>query len=346
MTSEIGVRIAGVGAELPPHVVSTAEVEERAGMARFGFAPGWLETVTGVRERRWAEPEVNPSDLAAAAGRAALHDAGIQALEVDVVIFTAITRNFIEPATATAVADAVGAARARVFDVTNACNGLIDGLDVADSLIRTRKARRVLVTTGERASISINWQAHTPEELLRSVAGLVVGDGGGALLVEATDDPGRGIREREFRSDPSHWRLAVGGRFRPSTQACEICGSTVDLRFLCDGRPLFEALLQLLPVTMQAAVERTGWTYDDLDLLFCHEASKRFVETGMAALGEGQHPGPKLWSTVERYGNTSTVSLPLAMAEARAAGALVEGARVLLLAGAAGVSAAAMTMVW
>jgi 3-oxoacyl-[acyl-carrier-protein] synthase-3 len=342
------VRITGVGAEIPPDVVSTAEVEERAGMARFGFEPGWLQRVTGVRERRWADPEVRPSDLAAAAGRQALAHAGVAPADVDVVLFCGITRNFIEPATANAVADALGAHGARVFDVTNACNGVADGLDVADSLIRTGKARRVLVTTGERASISINLRARTVDELMQSVAGLVVGDGGGALVVEPSDDPGRGLREREYRSDARHWALAIGGRFRPTTQACEICGSVVDLRFLCEGRKIFEVGFAMMPPTMQAVMERTGWRYDELDLVFCHEASKRFVETGIEQMADGgrAHPGPQIWSTVERYGNTSTVSLPLQMSEARDAGKLVPGARILALGGSSGVSMAAITMVW
>ncbi len=342
----LGTRIAGIGVEIPPTVVSTAEVEERAGIQRFGFAPGWLERVTGVRERRWADPEVQPSDLAAAAGRRALACAGLEALAIDTLIFTGITRDFIEPATANVVQSALGARRARVFDLTNACNGLIDGLDVADSLIRTGKAARVLVTTGERASISISWRSRTVEEFLRSVAGLVVGDGGGALVVEASEDPGRGLRAREYRSDGRHWRLATGGRFRPTTQACEICGSVVDLRFLCDGRDLFQVGLGMMPPTMAAVMERTGWSYEELDVVFCHEASKRFVEMGMAALTEGQHPGPRIWSTVERYGNTSTVSLPLAISEALAAGALVPGTKVLALGGSSGVSMAAVTLIW
>ncbi|HEV7731500.1 MAG TPA: ketoacyl-ACP synthase III [Candidatus Binatia bacterium] len=339
-------RITGVGVDLPEQVVTTAEVEERAGLPALGFANGWLERVTGVRERRWAAPDVRPSDLAGAAARRALDAAGVAADTVDTLLFCGITRDFIEPATSNVVQALVGATNARVFDLTNACNGVIDGLDVADALIQSGKARRVLITTGERATISINWRARTPDEVMQSVAGLVVGDGGGALLVEPSDDPDRGFRERVVRSDGSHWALAVGGRFRPTTQACEICGSTVDLRFLCHGRELFEVGLAMMPPTMAAAMERTGWGYDDLDLVLCHEASKRFVETGMADLGDGRHPGPKIWSTVERFGNTSTVSLPLAMREALDAGALAPGARVLALGGSSGVSMAAMTLVW
>src|SRR3989442_3937 len=187
-----GVRISGVGAEIPPDVVTTAEVEERAGLKRLGFEPGWLERVTGVRERRIAAPDVLPSQLSVAAATRALADAGIGPLDVDTLIFTGITRDCMEPATANVVADALGAREARVFDLDNACNGVIDGLDVADSLIRTGKARRVLIATGERASWSINWHPQSREETLRSVAGLVVGDGGGAFVVGGRAGPQRG----------------------------------------------------------------------------------------------------------------------------------------------------------
>ena len=342
-----GVCIAGVGAEIPSTVITTAEVEERAGIReRFGFEAGWLERVTGVRERRWARPEVQPSELATLAGRKALEDAGVDPLEIDTLVFTGITRDCLEPATANLVAEALGTRNARVFDLINACNSLVDGIDVADALIRSGKARRVLLATGERASLSINWQARTVEEMLGSVAALVVGDGGGALVVEASDDPRRGFRAREFRSDATQWRHAIGGRFRPSTQACEVCGSVLDRHFTCDGRSLFAAALSLLAPVMQAVMERTGWTYDELDVVFCHQPTKRFIDNGIALLGPAAKAGAKLWITADRFGNMSTCSLPLALAEAQDAGALVPGAKVLVLAPSSGVSAAAVTMVW
>src|SRR5438128_8494927 len=173
MTSVSTVRITGVGVELPADVVTTAEVEERAGLReRFGLEPGWLEHVTGVRTRRWASAEVQPSELATAAGRKALQRAGLDPLEVDTLIFAGITRDCLEPATANLVADAMGARNARVFDLLNACNSLVDALDVGDSLIRSGKAERVLVATGERASLAIGWQARTLEELRQSAASL------------------------------------------------------------------------------------------------------------------------------------------------------------------------------
>ena len=338
---ERSVYIAGVGAEVPPHVVYTAELEERAGICeRFGFETGWLERVTGVHTRRWADPEVKPSDLAAQAAKKALEDAGVDPLGIDAVLFCGITSDFVEPATANVVAEAVGARHARVFDIMNACNGLADGMDVGDALIRSGKASRVLVTSGERTSVVNNWQARTVEELIHSLAGLMVGDGGGALVLEATEEPGRGLRAREFRSDPAQWRLAIGGRLRPTTQACELCGSVIDSRFVADGRKLFELGFAMMPPTIAAVMDRTGWSYDDLDLVFCHEAHKRFVESGT------EESRQKIWSTVERFGNTTTFSLPLAMAEAKATGVLVPGAKVLLVAGSSGMSTASMTLVW
>jgi len=341
----IGVCISGVGAEIPSHVVTTAEVEERAGLRRFGFEPGWLERVTGVRERRFADTAVMPSQLAVAAATRALADAGISPLDIDTLLITGITRDTLEPATANVVADALGAREARVFDLDNACNGVIDGLDVADSLIRTGKARRVLVATGERATWSVNWQPRTKEEALRSVAGLVVGDGGGAIVVEVCDDPQRGLRARDFRSDPTQWRHATGGRFRPEA-VCPACGGFLEAPFLCEGRDLFMAAAALMIPAMYAVMEKTGWIIRDLDVVFCHQPTRRFIENAVPYAGVAAKGLPKLWTNVDRLGNVSTCSLPIAMTEAKAAGVLAPGAKVLLLAPASGVSAGAVTLVW
>jgi len=289
---------------------------------------------------------VQPIELATAAGKTALGRAGLDPLQVDLLIYAGITRDCLEPATASLVADALGARNARVFDLLNACNSLVDALDVGDSLIRSGKAERVLVATGERASLAIGWQARTMEELRQSVASLVVGDGGGAIVLEPSDDPGRGLRAREFRSDATQWRHAIGGRFRPGTQPCEVCGGLLDRTFRCNGRDLFAAAFGLLYPTMETVMERTGWGYDDLDVIFCHQPTKRFVEKAIPFLGDAGKAAGKLWGTAERYGNTSTTSLALAMAEAEEAGTLVAGAKVLVLAPSSGVSAAAVTMVW
>jgi 3-oxoacyl-(acyl-carrier-protein) synthase III len=345
--TELGVCISGVGAEIPDQVVTTTDLEQRVRLCeRFGVERGWLEQVTGVRERRWAEPHVQPSMLATRASRRALEDARLDPLLIDTLVYAGVTRDCLEPATANLVAEAIGARNARVFDLLNACNGLVDGIDVADSLIRTGKARRVLVSTGERASLAVDWQAETFDEMLRAVASLVVGDGGGALVVEQSDDPQRGLRAREFRSDATQWRHAIGGWFGDATHACERCGGILDRALRCDGPAFLRAAVALLQPTMEATMQRTGWRYDELDLVFCHQPTKHFVEHVLAHLDDAAPVARKVWATAARFGNTSTMSLPLAMAEARAAGRLSPGSKILVIAPSSGVSAAAMTMVW
>ncbi len=343
--SGFGVRITGIGAEVPPTTISTAEVEQRARLQRFGFEPGWLERVTGVKERHWA-PDALPSELAAQAGSKALAAAGVDPLSVDTLVFAGITRDCLEPAVANLVAEKVGAVKARVFDLVNACNGVVDSMDVADSLIRTGKAQRVLITTGERASWGINWTPQTAEEAVRAVASLSVGDGGGALLVERCDDPERGLREREYRSDVTQWRHAIAGRFQPESHSCEHCDGNFVRPFICDGKALFTSSFGLLFPMMMSVMERSGWGPRDVDVAFCHLPSRRFIDEGLQGIGGFSKFAAKLWQNVERYGNMSTCMLPLAMSEAQEAGVLKPGAKLLILAPASGISAAAITMVW
>src|SRR5437899_1268320 len=124
----------------------------------------------------------------------------------------------------------------------------------------------------------------------------------GAFVVEATDDPDRGLRERTFLADPSKWRLALGGRSHPA-EPCPRCDGVVDPRFSCDGVRLFSAVFALVPAALEEVMTRTGWTYSELDVAFCHEASGRYAETGLARLPEGRTIATKLWSPDDRLGN-------------------------------------------
>jgi 3-oxoacyl-[acyl-carrier-protein] synthase III len=337
----MSVRITGVGAEVPATVVTTAEVEERAGLGEaLGLPVGWLERATGVRQRRWAPPGVRPSDLAAAAALKALEQAGVDPRTVDTVVFAGMSRDFPGAATAQLVAETVGAERARVFDVVNASHGLIDGVDVADALIRSGKAERVLVATGERLSGAVAGRPGTMDDLRRALATLVLGDGGGALLLEQSDDPRRGLRYRDFRGIPR--LVPVPAQDRP---ACAACGRAT-LHFPCGGDDAFAESMALLRPATETVMTRTGWRYADLDVVFCDQPTKRALDEAIGSLGDAAPAAHKVWGTAERYGNTATTSLPLAMAEAEAAGTLVPGAKLLVLAPSAGLGAAAVTLVW
>jgi 3-oxoacyl-[acyl-carrier-protein] synthase III len=347
VSPEIVVRIAGVGVELPADVLTTAEAEERADLVgHLGLPPGWLERTTGVRQRRRAAPGVRPSELAAAAARKALERAHVDARSVDTLLFAGITRDVPAPSTAQIVAAAVGAVEARAFDVANATNGLIDAIDVGDSLIRSGKAERVLVATGERAAHGAGCpRPETMEELRESLPTLVLGDGGGAVVLVPSDDPRRGLRAREFRGAPA----SPPGRTQhrpPPEDTCGACGSPLYPHSRSATDDGFASALALLGPAMHAVMQRTGWRYDDLDVVFCHQPTKRIVEQATALLADAGGAADRIWGIAERFGNTTTTSLPLAMAEAEAAGTLVPGARVLLLAPSARGSAAAVTLVW
>jgi len=346
VSPEIVVRIAGVGVELPVDVLTTAEAEERADLVgHLGLPPGWLERTTGVRQRRRAAPGVRPSELAAAAARKALERAHVDARSVDTLLFAGITRDGPAPSTAQIVAAALGAVEARAFDVANATNGLIDAIDVGDSLIRSGKAERVIVATGERVAHDAGCRRpETMEELHESLPALVLGDGGGAVVLVPSDDPRRGLRAREFRVAAAPPGEAQ--RRPPAEDACTACGSPLypHLRSTVDDG--FASAFALLRPAMQAVMQRTGWRYDELDVIFCHQPTKRIVEQATALLADAGGAADRVWGIAERFGNTTTTSLPLAMAEAEAAGTLVPGARVLLLAPSARGSAAAVTLVW
>jgi 3-oxoacyl-[acyl-carrier-protein] synthase-3 len=342
--SACGVRIVGIGVEIPEQVVTTAEVERRLRLCeRFAVPNGWLEEVTGVRQHHWAGAHVRPSALAARAAWRALAAARLDAGRIDTVLYAGASREDGECSTARLVADAVGAPHARAFDLVHASSGLLDALDVADALVRSGKAEHVLVAAGERAAFAVDWDAGSAEEALRSVGSLVAGDGGGALVLAASDDAGRGLRARAFVAAGAAGRDVE----RPNgARACELCGAPVGRAFLSDGRELVAASATLLRPAIEAVLRRSGWGYGELDVVFCAQPTKRAVDAAMVRLGEAAPIAHRLWSTAGRFGNTSTVGVPLAMSEARAAGALRDGAKVLVLGASGGMDAAALTLVW
>lgn len=340
------VRVSGIGIELPDRVVSSSEVEEQAGLARFALEPGWVERVTGVRERRWAPADVAPSALAAGAAVRALDDAGLDALDIDAVLYTGVSRDCLDPATARVVADTIGARYTRAFDIVNGANGVLDAIDLGELLIRAGRARRVLITAAERGSLAINWEAQSIAAVLQSVTALASGDAGGAIVLEASDQVGSGLLEREFFSDGLHWRHATGGTFHGSDTTCESCGGRVDHTFSCNSREFLAAVAPLLAKAIHRVLARTGWSHDEVDLVFCHQPTMRLIEAAAGLAGELAQLLPRLWLTAERFGNTGTCSLPLAMAEARACGVLVPGAKLLMLAPSSGASAGAATVAW
>lgn len=333
--------VSGVGRALPETVVRSSEVEARVASVSEGdvLAPGLIQLASGVKQRRYADPGVVSSDLAAAAARQALTAGGIDPASVDMLIFAAASQDVAEPATANMVQQKSGCLSAAVVDVKNACNSFLSGLDYACAAIETGRANRVLVAAGEVLSSCVEMSINTPEQLETRMAGLTLGDAGAAFVVSAApDDSVRRIHPGLFESDGSHWGLStvMGGGTLMGRDASR-------LFFECHPGELQGLALAALPPLMRKAAASVGWDLADVDLIVPHQVSLGIIKQVGAAL---DIPLERCVITIDRFGNTAAASIPLAVATAVEEGRLKQGDRVLLVGGAAGFSAGVVPVVW
>lgn len=321
------VRLAAVAAELPPHAVTSAEVEARVAAASPGFAPraGVLEAVSGVRTRRVAAPGVQCSDLAAAAARRALDAAGLRPRDVGALVFASASQDLLEPATAHIVQAKLGT-RAPVMDVKNACNSFLNGLQVGEALVATGACEVALVVTGELPSRGADWRVGGAADFRRRFAGFTMGDAGAAAVLVPSAD-GRGIFHRRFAAVSGHWALA--------TMPC--CGSMHGgalAPLQADGAALKDAFLRHGPPLLRRSLCEAGLTLDAFDRVLVHQATLPYLDEMCAATGL---PRDRVEVTVDALGNMASASLPVAFARARARGALADGDRVLWVGLASGI---------
>jgi 3-oxoacyl-[acyl-carrier-protein] synthase III len=202
-------RVAGTGIYLPEQRVTTRDLmREIDSRARFGVSEDWLERVTGIREKRASSPGVLPSDMAVAAAKEALERANITPHQIDVIIYSGLTRDHLEPATAHIVQAKLGATNATVFDVSNACHGFMNGVHIIDALIATGQVLYGLVVTGEQGSVFANKtvnilkDASDRAKLASLAAGLTLGDAGAAMVLR----PGT-TREPMHHRNPGRRRI-------------------------------------------------------------------------------------------------------------------------------------------
>ncbi|RME00659.1 MAG: ketoacyl-ACP synthase III [Deltaproteobacteria bacterium] len=331
--------IAGIGRYLPERIVTSKEIEEKLELKhRLKVPENLIEMFTGVQERRYAEDGVQSSDLALWAAQQALERSGYKPEDLDVVIFSATTHDHMEPATACVLQAKLGAKNAVVYDVKNACNSFVNGVDVMDSLIRTGKAKVGLVASGEVGSRFINWKIENRKDLERKFAGLTVGDAGGAFVMTASPDGERGIVNSHFFSDGTNWDLAIvegGGTVAPRDPE--------KMYFLSESKKLVQLGITHVPRVFQEALEQTGWTMEEVDMHFTHQVSKMAVEKVAELLGEDTS---KTLFTIVKYGNTASASIPVAVCEAYEKGMLKPGMKVMLGGVASGFSAGFISVIW
>jgi 3-oxoacyl-[acyl-carrier-protein] synthase-3 len=323
------VAIAGLGVHVPATVVANRDFE-----ARLETSDQWIVERTGIRERRYAAPDETVATMARGAAETAMGRAGITARDLDAVIVATATPDRILPSTACYLQALIGAERAAAFDLAAACSGFIYGLTVAEGLIASEQATHVLVVGGEKLTSITDMQD-------RSTA-ILFGDGVGAVVLSRTTGK-RGLLSSFIKSDG---RLAPllhipgGGAVDP------ISDKVVRERshyMKMAGREVFKHAVLTMAEACDEALRRAGIRAEEIDLLVPHQANIRIIDATARHAGI---PEEKVIITVDRYGNTSAASIPMALGHAEQSGRLTPGKVVLLVAFGAGFTWGSAVIRW
>jgi|SRR5690349_9229330 len=333
MTSTVArVGITEVASCLPERQVTTAELQ--AGVALASGLPlpaGMFAQATGITTRRVVADGQYASDLAIAAGRQVLDQAGLDALDVDLLLFASATRDMAEPATAHVVQAALGG-RAHALDVTNACNSFLNGIDLARSMILAGRARRALVVTGETPTRSMRPRVDGMRMARRAFAGYTFGDAGAAVLVEPVATGG--ILDVDAETHSQHW--PVGGIFGGGSRHPRGDEHTY---FTGDGHKLRGVFEKIGLGLVERVHHRTGLSWDDYARVLVHQVTMPYLRRFVEVAGV---PADKLEVTVGELGNMASATLGVQLARVRPG--LRRGDKVLLVGFGGGVSL--MTMIW
>jgi 3-oxoacyl-[acyl-carrier-protein] synthase-3 len=277
----------------------------------------WITERTGIRERRIAAPEEALSDLALPAARQALEDAGVKASEIDLVIVATVTPDMAFPATAAILADELGANTAGAYDLSAGCTGFMYAVAQAYGMLAGGLAQRALVVGGDVLSKILDWND-------RGTA-VLFGDGAGAVVMERVGEGGfLGFELGADGSGGPQLYLPAGGSRTPATS-----DSVADrLHFVqMNGREVFKFATRVLVSSAEAVLAECGRTVEDVDVYVPHQANVRIIDYATQKLGI---PEDRVVIDVDRYGNTSSGSIPLALADAKADGRLAAGSLVLM----------------
>lgn len=336
MSELVNSRILGLGHHVPERVVTNASLTQV-----METTDEWIQQRTGIQERRWIDAEAGPSDLALPAAREALNTAGVRAQDLDLILLGTLSPDVDFPASAYLLERHLGLSGVPAMDVRNQCSGFPYMLAVADAFIRTGGARYVLVAGAEVHSTGIDIST-----LGREVA-VLFGDGAGAAVLGPEPDPKRGILSTHLHSEgrfaeklmievPTH-------RSRPRVTPDMLSGPGSRLWPRMEGRYVFKHAVTRMTEVIQEALAANGYTPADLDLLVPHQANLRINQ--LVAMGL-ELPEEKVFNNIQRYGNTTAGSIPIAFHEAVQAGRVRPGALVCLAAFGAGFTWAAALMRW
>ena len=308
--------IRATGMSVPEKVVTNADFE-----SIVDTSDEWITTRTGIKERRMAADGQNTADMAAEAGRVTLADAGLDPAAVDILILSTATPDHLLPATACEAQAILGCENAAAFDISAACAGWLYGVSLADALITSGMHDNILVIGAEKMSAILDYTDRTTCVLF--------GDGAGAALVSRNGGDGRGILGTHMRTNGRQARLLwrpAGGAAMPSTEETR----SERMEFVKqEGREIFKQAVMCMEEACRRVLDSTDRSIADIDLVIPHQANIRIIDAVASRLGVERD---RVFVNIDRYGNTSSASIPIALDEARRQGRVGEGSTILMTA--------------
>jgi len=326
----IRARITGTGSALPEKVLTNFDLEKMV-----ETSDEWIVARTGISQRRIASEGEYTSTFATLAAQRALEAAGVSAEEIDLIILGTLTPDFPFPATACLVQQNLGAKNAFCFDLSAACSGFVYALATAEKYLLSGTHKKALVIGAEVLSRIIDWKDRN--------TCLLFGDGAGAVVLEAVEGGTNGVLSTHMYSDGNFWEIlyqtGAGSRY-PATQANLDAGLVY---LTMQGNEVFKYAVRAMAEVSMEALEKNGVTGEDLTLFIAHQANQRIID----AVGKRLNlTGERVFVNLDRYGNTSAASIPIALDEAVRGGRVKEGDLVLLSAFGGGLTWGSALLRW
>jgi 3-oxoacyl-[acyl-carrier-protein] synthase III len=313
-------RIIGTGFAVPDHVVTNDDLS-----AVMDTSDEWIRARTGIGQRRWAREGETGAALSCRAAVTALNAAGIAPAELDAIVYATSTPDHFAPGNGVYLQRLLGCGQIPALDVRTQCSGFVYALSVADAWVRTGSYRRILVVGGEIQSTGMDVSTRG-----RNTA-VIFADGAGAVVLEPTDEPGRGILAFDLHSDGEHaeklWVDVPGSMYHPRVSIDHLEAGRHFLQM--DGKEVFRHAVARMPESVRAVLAAAGERLEDLSLLLAHQANQRIsemIQRGLALRDD------QVYNNIERYGNTTSATIPIALDECVRSGRVRPGDLLVLTA--------------